>query len=158
MPFRQPFSYADSMGKWWWVIKLEPISALSSQYDRLFYSLLWLTTKKISKVPVTGLLWRESTSNWWIFHTKTSVLRKVFHVVTSPIFEAMKIHTRKWLILRQTSCNVRNYIDKLLAIECIIIDIMSMSNTTGILFPYIKWLIHWSLFVLNSVVLYALPK
>ena len=27
MSFRQPFSYADSMGKLWWVIRLEPISA-----------------------------------------------------------------------------------------------------------------------------------
>ena len=47
--------------------------------------------------------------------------------------EAMKIHTLKWLILRETSC--KNDINKLLAIECIIIDIMSVSNTTGILFP-----------------------
>ena len=127
---------------------------MSSQYGRLIYNLLWLTTKKTSKVTVTALMWRESTSDWWI-----STQRPVYYGKFSMSWrhqEAMKIHTRKWLILRETSC--RNDINKLLAIECIIINIMSVSNTTGIQFPDIKWLIHWSLFVLSSVMLCALPK
>ena len=119
---------------------------MSSQYDCLFNSLLWLTTKKTSNVPVTGPLWRESTSDWWISHTKTSLLRKVFHAVTSP---RRNENSNKWLILRETSR--RNDIKKLLAIECVIIDIMSMSNKMSILFLDIKRLIRWSLFVLNSV-------
>ena len=109
---------------------------------------------KTSKVTVTGLLWRESTTDWWI-----STQRPVYYGKFSMSWrhqEAMKIHTRKWLILHETSC--RNDITKLLAIECIIIDIMSVSNTTGVPFPDIKWLILWSLFVLNSVMLCALPK
>ena len=127
---------------------------MSSQYDRLFNSLLWLTTKKTSKVTVTGLLWRESTSDRWI-----STQRPVYYGKFSMPWrhqEAMKIHTCKWLILRETSC--RTDINKLLAIEYIIINIMSVFNTTGIPFPDIKWLIPWSLFVFYSVMLCALPK
>ena len=107
---------------------------MSSQYDCLFYSLFWLTTKKTPNVPVTGLLGRESTSGWWI-----STQRPVYYGKFSMSWrhqEAMEIHTRKWLIVRETSC--RNDINKLLAIECDIIDIMSVFNTTGILFPDIQ--------------------
>ena len=158
MPFRQPSSYADSMGKLWCFIKLEPISAKSSQYNLLFYSLLWLYIQQ-GKHPRFPLLafYDENRPVTGGFSRQRPVHYGKFSMSWRHQ-EAMKIHTRKWLILRETSCNVRDDINKLSAIECIIKDNMSVSNTTGILFPDIKWLIHWSLFVLNSVMLCALPK
>ena len=148
MPFRQPFSYADSMGKLWWVKKLEPISAPVVSIRPFVQQLALINNKE----NIQG-----SRQAYWLFMTRIDQWLVDFpHKDQWRHQEAMKIHTRKWLIWRETSC--RNDINKLLAIECMIIDIMSVSNTTGILFPDIKWLIPWSLFVLNSVMLCALPK
>ena len=51
-------------------IKLESLR-LKSQATRLFIEQFILEkNKEISKVHVTGHSWAESTSDWWIPHTK----------------------------------------------------------------------------------------
>ena len=44
----------------------------------LLKSLLWLTAKKTSKLVITSLLWRESTSDWWIPFTNGPVMWNMF--------------------------------------------------------------------------------
>ena len=40
------------------------------QFDCLFNSLFWLTTKKLSKIHITGPLWGDSTNDDWILLLK----------------------------------------------------------------------------------------
>ena len=150
MPFRQPFSYADSMGKLWWVIKSEPISAHVVSIRPFVLQLALVNNKEnIQGSRYWSFVMR--IDQWLVdFPQKDQCITEIFHVVTSP--RSNENSHSSMTNLRETLCNVTNDINKLLAIECIIIDIMSVSNTTGILFHDIKWLIHWSLFVLNSVV------
>ena len=86
--------YAYSMWKFWWIWNWSLIQFMSSQYGRLLNSMLWLTTKKTSKVPVTGPLRWESPSDWWISHTRCQCIMENFlcRDITSHQ-EAMKINT-----------------------------------------------------------------
>ena len=49
----------------------------------LFKILFRLTRQKLSKVWITGLLWGEFTSKWWIALTKRQLWGKCFHVIMS---------------------------------------------------------------------------
>ena len=48
------------------------------QLHCLLISLSRQTTKETSRICIIGLLWRESTHDWWIPLTKGPVMRKMF--------------------------------------------------------------------------------
>ena len=53
------------------------------QFDCLFR----LTANRTSKIRITGPLWEESTSHWWIPLTKGQQFGTYFHVKASPCVE-----------------------------------------------------------------------